>query len=369
MLLKTILNHVARNKSFVYEKVEWLTEGKAIEVEVRPRANSKPVCSGCFRRGPGYDRLPVRRFEFVPLWQILVFFLYAPRRVACKRCGVTVELLPWADGKCQLTTTYRWFLAGWAKRLSWKEVAEVFGTTWQNVCRSVEFAVEWGLRHRELRGITAIGIDEIQWRLGHHYLTLVYQIDEGSRRLLWIGLERTKESLEGFFEYLGKRACGHLRFICTDMWQPYLDVVAQKAGAAVHVLDRFHIMSRMNKALDEVRAKEARRLVEDGYEPVLKHSRWCLLKRPENLTEKQTVTMAELLRYNLKTVRAYLHREDFQRFWTYMRPWTAKKFLRECINQYKVGKHFRLKITETSFHYERKNEKIKAEAALDGTDN
>jgi hypothetical protein len=79
--------------------------------------------------------------------------------------------------------------------------------------------------------------------------------------------------------------------------------------------------------------------------------------------------MAELLRYNLKTVRAYLHREDFQRFWTYMRPWTAKKFLRECINQYKVGKHFRLKITETSFHYERKNEKIKAEAALDGTDN
>jgi len=113
------------------------------------------------------------------------------------------------------------------------------------------------------------------------------------------------------------------------MWQPYLDVIAQRAGAAVHILDRFHIMSRMNKAIDEVRAGEARRLVADGHKPVLKHSRWCLLKRPENLTEKQTVKMAELLRYNLRSVRAYLHREDFQRFWTYMRPWTARRFLRE----------------------------------------
>src|SRR3989442_2064699 len=186
-----------------------------------------------------------------------------------------------------------------------------------------------GVGAQGLAGIVAIGIDEIQWRLGHHYLTLVYQIDEGSKRLLWIGLERTKESLEGFFDYLGSEGSKALKFICSDMWQPYLDVIATKAGAAVHVLDRFHIMSRMNKAIDEVRAGEARRLVADGHKPVLKHSRWCILKRPENLTEKQTDKMAELLRYNLKTVRAYLHREDFHRFWTYLRPWPARKFLRE----------------------------------------
>jgi len=330
MLLKTILNRVEQHKGFVYGKVRWLNRGKpSIEVEVRPRAGSDAFCSGCGKPGPTYDRLKRRLIEFVPLWQIIVFFSYAPRRVNCKRCGVTVEMVPWAEGKCQLTNTYRWFLAVWAKRLSWKEVAEAFGTSWQNVCRSVEMAVEWGLAHRDLRGIVAIGIDEIQWRLGHHYLTLVYQIDEGSKRLLWIGLERTKESLEGFFDYLGSEGSKALKFICSDMWQPYLDVIATKAGAAVHVLDRFHIMSRMNKAIDEVRAGEARRLVADGHKPVLKHSRWCILKRPENLTEKQTVKMAELLRYNLKTVRAYLHREDFQRFWTYMRPWTARKFLRE----------------------------------------
>jgi transposase len=78
-----------------------------------------------------------------------------------------------------------------------------------------------------------------------------------------------------------------------------------------------------------VRAAEAKRLARDGYEPVLKHSRWCLLKRPENLTDKQTVKIKEILQYNLQSVRAYLHREDFQRFWEYGSPGWAVRFLEE----------------------------------------
>jgi len=108
-----------------------------------------------------------------------------------------------------------------------------------------------------------------------------------------------------------------------------LQVIAREAGQAIHVLDRFHIMAHMNKAIDEVRAAEAKRLKRDGYDPVLKHSRWCLLKRRENLTEQQTVKLAEILKYNLQTVRAYLHREDFQRFWEYQSPFWAGRFLKE----------------------------------------
>jgi transposase len=111
------------------------------------------------------------------------------------------------------------------------------------------------------------------------------------------------------------------------MWQAYLKVVAKKAGQALHVLDRFHIVARMNKAIDEIRAAEARRLTEAGYEPVLKHSRWCLLKRPENLTGRQELKLAELLRYNLKTVRAYLLKEEFQFFWEYVSAFAAGWFL------------------------------------------
>jgi len=332
MQLTTILNRVEHYKSFVFGAQRLVDDelGRpTLEISIRPRANGRPVCSGCHRVRPGYDRLPSRRFEFVPLWAIPVFFLYAMRRVDCPRCGVTVEEVPWGDGKCTLTRSYRWFLAGWAKRLSWKETAEVFNTSWDKVFRAVKYAVSWGVVHRELKGVKAIGVDEIQWRRGHKYLTLVYQLDQGAKRLLWVAQERTEQSLQQFFEILGSRKSARLKFTCSDMWQPYLNVLREQAKNAVLVLDRFHVMAKLNKALDEVRAAEARRLERDGYEPVLKHSRWCLLKRPENLTDQQTVKLSELLKYNLQSVRGYLLREDFQRFWEYTSPTWARKFLDE----------------------------------------
>jgi transposase len=263
------------------------------------------------------------------LWGIAVFFVYALRRVQCDRCGVKAEQVPWASGKEHLTTTYKWFLARWAKRLSWQGVADVFRTSWNSVYRAVQLAVAWGLVNRSLTDVKAVGIDEIQWRKGHKYLTLVYQIQDECKRLLWIGAERTEATLRGFFDMLGKAGSEGLRFICSDMWKPYLKVIAERAKQAVHVLDRYHVMAQMNKAIDEVRAAEAKQLKADGYEPVLKHSRWVLLKRRENLTSTQAVKLKELLKYNLKSVRAYLLREEFQRFWEYQSPIWASRFLRE----------------------------------------
>lgn len=327
--LKTILNLVEPYKSFVYQQVRWADPKAKTELEVliEPRKNSRAICSGCNEPCAGYDRLSERRFEYVPLWQIAVTFVYAMRRVNCPSCGVKVEQVPWCDGKNHLTTTYRWFLAGWAKRLSWKGVAEAFGTTWQNVFRSVKHAVLWGLEHRNLEGIESIGVDEIAWQKGHKYLTLVYQIDSGCKRLLWIGKDRTAKTFLRFFRMLGKERSRKIKFVCSDMWKAYLKVIAKKAGQAIHVLDRFHIMQRMNKAIDKVRAGEARQMKADGYEEILKHSRWCLLKRRENLTDKQTVKLSELLKYNLRSVRAHLLREDFQQFWEYLSPYWAGKFL------------------------------------------
>jgi len=329
MQLKTILNRVQKFKSFVYKSVRWTgsQESPELEVEIVERSNGKPVCSGCGCRRPGYDRRPERRFEFVPLWGIKVFLVYAPRRVDCPDCGVRVELMPWAIGKRPLTKAYGWFLAGWAKRLSWKEVAEVFRTSWESVFRSVEMAVEWGRAHQDLKGVQAIGIDEIAWKKGHRYLTLVYQIDSHCKRLLWIGEARKAKTLLRFFRWFGAQRSQELKYVCSDMWKPYLKVIARKAAQAVHVLDRFHIMAHFSKALDEVRAGEVKELKAKGYEPVLTKTRWLLLRRPENLSDKQESKLAELLQYNLRSVRAYLLKEEFQFFWNYVSPWWAGQFL------------------------------------------
>jgi len=113
--------------------------------------------------------------------------------------------------------------------------------------------------HRTLGQIDAIGADEIQYSKGHKYLTLVYQIDLGVTRLLWIGKERMIESFQGFFTTMGEEITSKIVFICSDMWEPYLKVIREKCSGALHILDRFHIVAKMNKALDEIRAEETRR--------------------------------------------------------------------------------------------------------------
>lgn len=325
MQLKTILNRVEKHSSFVYQ--EPVFEKEALIIPIRPRLSSKAICSGCQRRRGTYDssRSP-RRFQFVPLWGLSVYFQYTMRRVSCPTCGIKVESVPWAVGKSPVTISFAWFLARWAKRMSWKEVSVCFHTTWDCVFRAVKIAVEWGLKNRDLSQIEAIGVDEVLWHRGHKYLTVVYEISRGSRRLLWVGRDRKKETLRAFFDDFGEHA-KTLKYVCSDMWRPYLKVIAERANEAIHVLDRFHIAGMINKAIDNIRAEEAKQMKVDGYEPVLRKTRWLLLKRPENLTEKQATSMKVLLQYNLRSVKAYLLKEEFQRLWNYSSEVWAGKFL------------------------------------------
>lgn len=129
-------------------------------------------------------------------------------------------------------------------RHSGKEVGRVFGSSWDTVFRAVDDAVKWGKKHRDLTGVTAIGIDEISRRNGHHYATIVYQIDSSQRRLLWVGESRKEKTLEEFFDWFGKIRTKKLKSICSDMWKPYIKTIAAYASEAIHVLDRFHIMSQ-----------------------------------------------------------------------------------------------------------------------------
>ena len=328
--VETLLNHCYHLKSFVYSAVRWDRCGgrDTLIVDIIPRKNGLPVCSLCGTSAPIYDTLAERRFDFVPLWNIHVCFLYRMRRVSCPEHGVRVERIPWADGKSHLTKPYQLFLARWARKLSWKEVAESFGTSWDNVYRSVKSVVEYGMKHRRLDGITSIGVDELQYAKGHQYLTLVYQLNAGVRRLLFVGRERKAKTLLRFFRDFGHERCAQLRFVCSDMWRPYLKVIAKKAPNALNILDRFHIVQHLGKAIDKIRASEVRQLARDGYDDeVLKRTKYCFLKNEDNLTDAQRTKLADVLQYDLKSVRAYLLKESFQLFWNYKSPYWAEWYL------------------------------------------
>jgi transposase len=199
MKLITILNRCHHFPGFVYQHARFSTDNKSIEIAVRPRKGSAAICSRCHQPAHGYDQLAERRFELIPLWGFFVFLLYTMRRVDCRRCdAVVVEEVPWGDGKRTLTKAYMLFLARWARRLSWKETAAAFRTSWDKVFDAVEHVVTWGLEHRELGQIDAIGVDEIQYAKGHKYLTLVYQIDVGITRLLWVGEGKNHQVVSRF---------------------------------------------------------------------------------------------------------------------------------------------------------------------------
>jgi transposase len=335
MLIKTLLNKVERFKSFVYGPIcVMLVDGvEALVIDIDSRRNSLPVCPECGKRRNAYDRQPQRLFEYLPVWTFKVYFRYAPRRVRCPSHGVKVEALPWGFGKERMTFSYQIYLASWAKRLSWKEVADIFETSWDTVFRAVKFVVDYGLTHRSLEGVTEIGVDEIAVFKGHKYLTLVYQLNAGARRLLWCGPERRVKTLLRFFRYFGKERSEKLQFVCSDMWAPYIKVIAKKAPQALNILDRFHIMRKFNEAIDEIRRGEVKLFKANRQENVLERGRWLLLKRPENLSEKQTARLDELLKLNLSSIKGYLLREDFQRFWDYQRPDFAGKFLQNWVTR------------------------------------
>jgi len=332
--VKTILNAIQHFPGFVFRDIRLHRhrDGRPshIEIGVEPHGGIPAKCSHCLQPAAGYDRLPQRPWLFVPLWGIRTLFVYASRRVQCATHGVVVEHVPWSDGKRPVTITMMCFLSRWARRLSWRETARAFQTSWECVYRSVEWFVQWGLAHRKLQGVQSIGVDEIHWGKGKradNFLTVIYQIDRDCRRLLWVGKRRTQGTLRRGLAALGEEVVGGLRFVCSDMWKAYLKVIAAKASQALHVLDRFHITMHLNQAVDEVRRAESGRLRGRPMAQKLKHMRWKLLRRGSRVRGRAKQRLCGLLRANLATGRAWMLKETFQDFWRYRSLSWARAFL------------------------------------------
>ncbi len=333
--VKTILNRIQHFAGFVYQEVRFGYSAKGrlrIHVRLEPHRSSRGNCSECRKPAPGYDRLPQRRWLFVPLWGIKTYFLYAPRRVECPVHGVVVEHIPWSEGKRPVTLTMMCFLSRWARRLSWRETARAFRTSWECVYRSVEWFVQWGLAHRKLENVHSIGVDEIHWgksKRADNFLTVVYQIDSHCRRLLWVGKRRTQATLRRGLAALGEEVVSGLRFVCSDMWRPYLNVIAAQATEALHVLDRFHITTHLNQAVDQVRRAESGRLraIASAQAAHLKNMRWKLLRRGSRVRGKARQQLNALAASKLVTARAWILKEIFQHFWSYRSLTWARYFL------------------------------------------
>jgi transposase len=201
---------------------------------------------------------------------------------------------------------------------------------WDQVAASVAWVVDWGMRRRCLDGVTALGVDELYTGKRGKFITLVYQLESGCRRLLWMSRGKGSETLERFFSFWGKSRTQMLRYVCTDMSTAYIRVIRRCCQQALLILDKFHIVKNLNDAITRTRRSEAAELAQQG-KTILKNARWIMVKNRENLKDGERERLTQILKMNLKTAKGYLLAEDFKSFWDYVSPHHAGRFLRSWI--------------------------------------
>jgi transposase len=324
MLVESIVRKTLGVKDHRVVNVVAAQGGLEVILEVKRRRRLE--CSQCGKRCCYRDRLPERTWRHAPLWGMSVILRYRPCRVACSRCGVIVEKIPWTFGKSPLSLGLLHSIATWSRMLSWEVTARLFGVSWNTVASAVRHAVTYGLEHRDTDTVRYIGIDEISRKKGHHYVTNVYDLE--SKRLLWSGEGRKETTLEAFFETWGEERTANIQGVCCDMWAPYVNAIKTHCPFAVMVFDKFHIVRHLLQAVDEVRKMEHRALMEEAPD-LLKGTKYIWLKNPWNLTPRQNLRLKDLLTWNLKISKAYLLKEFFQHLWQYKRRVNAARYLKK----------------------------------------
>jgi transposase len=328
VLVETFIRKLLRLKVHYVTAVRQSPEQIVVEIE---RFKSRRLrCGVCRRPCQRVHQVEeARSWRDLSLHHLPMVLLYRPRRVRCPRCGVRMEAVPWAQLWARVTTALARAVAELARHLSWQETARHFRLDWKSVASIVRRVVAYGLARRRRQPLHILGIDEVSRRKGHHYLTVAYDLERGA--LLWVGEDRTEETLTRFFMELGRRRSATIRVVCLDMWQAYLKAVRNHAPNAQILFDRFHLVQHLNQAVDEVRRNEMRRL--SGREKTaFKKTRFLLLKNPWNLRTEEKERLSTLVRWNTPIVRAYYLKEAFQLFWDYRQPTRAGQHLQRWMH-------------------------------------
>lgn len=299
----------------VIEQVDFDEEADAVVAQVRPRRAKKQRCGRCGRRSPGYDQGEGRRrWRALDLGEMRSFVEADAPRVNCAEHGPTVIQVPWARHNAGHTRAFDDTVAWLATHTSKTAITVLLRIAWATVGAIVARVVDEARAEVDpFDGLVRIGIDEISYKRGHRYLTVV--VDHDSGRLVWAAKGHDKKTLAGFFDALGDQRCTQIRLVSCDAAEWIGDVVRARCENATVCLDAFHLVKWVTDALDEVRREtwnEARRGGMRTHARDLKHARYALWKNPEDLTARQQAKLAWVAKVNRRLYRAYLLKEQFR---------------------------------------------------------
>lgn len=314
----------------VIESVDVEADGAVLVAHARPVRAASGRCGVCRRRSGRYDAGEGRRrWRALDAGTARVFVEAAAPRVRCRQHGVVVAHVPWARHGAGHTLafdqTVAWLVTQCSKtavtelmRIAWRTVGAIIARVWADIDALGD----------RLDGLTRIGIDEISYKRGHRYLTVV--VDHDSGRLVWAAPGRDRATLRGFFDQLGPQRCAAITHVSADQADWIAEIVAERCPTAVQCADAFHVVKWATEALDEVRRdawNQARRSgqtkgkgygnrVATGEARGLKHARYALWTNPDTLTERQQDKLAWIAKTNPRLHRAWLLKEALRYVFT-----------------------------------------------------
>jgi transposase len=299
----------------VIERVEFDQDDDAIVVAVRPRKGARRRCGVCRRRCPGFDQGEGRRrWRALDLGTVRAFLEAEAPRVECAEHGVVVAAVPWARHGAGHTLAFDDTVAWLATHTSKSAVGGLLRVAWRTVGAIITRVVADAQAATDRLGdLHRIGIDEISYKRGHKYLTVVVDHDTG--RLLWAAPGRNDTTLERFFDLLGAQRCAAITLVSADAADWIGRVVAARCPQATLCTDPFHVVQWATDALDEVRREvwnAARKGGDTALAHQLKGARFALWKNPEDLTSRQHGKLAWIARVNHRLYRAWLLKQELR---------------------------------------------------------
>jgi transposase len=313
--------------------VEFTAEGVLVGLR---RRRGRPRCPCGWRGGGAYDS-SVRRWRHLDLGSSKLWLRAEIRRVDCRRCGrVRTEQVPWARPRARHTRDFEDVVAWLAQRTDKTTITRLLRSTWETVDGIVERVVAEHLDEQRLEGLFRIGVDEVSYRKGHRYLTVVADHDH-SGRVVWAGEGKNAATLEAFYDELGEDGCARLQAVSLDLGAAFKKATDARAPQARQCVDPFHLVALANEAVNKARRwawnierdkaraaaahagrKRRGRPPADSPPPGrdqarwVKHTRWALLKDPDQLKPSQLAVLHELRRSGSVLYRCWQLKEGLR---------------------------------------------------------
>jgi transposase len=298
-----------------------------IDVWVEEEQATVFLCAQCKKAAPVYDHTLEQVWRHLDTCQCRTYLHACLPRTNCTQDGVKQILAPWAEPRSRFTLLFEGRLIDTLRECDVTGVTRLCATSWDETWSVMAHAVERGLARKERRVPQRLGIDEKSLGKGHHYESLVSDLDYGT--VEHVVDDRTQESLASYYRQFTREELAAIKAIAMDMWDPY--VAATKAyvpGAEDKIVyDRFHVTTQVTKALDKVRRQENKTLVKDGDERLV-GTKFLWLRNEDNVPDSRRAAFEDVKDADLKTSRAWAIKESLRGFWNYIYPASAAKYFK-----------------------------------------